>query len=184
MDSDLEKLLETSEEESPANSDEEVSEQNSEDTEDSDILAASNAMIEKIDQNDKNESKPKGNKNSMEESEDTKKSEDESEDEEDEMGEPKKKKSKFSSSEGRVAFEVMRVMVKQARKRIESKKSAFRMRRRLQECRLPSCLNDIIQSGQTNCFPCTLCGKTFPNPEQLICHADDHVSRQRIRSRN
>ena len=67
-------------------------------------------------------------------------------------------------SEGKMAFEVMKKLVKKSRKR----QNGFQLK-------YPSCLADMINQGSYRKFPCTLCGKLFPRPDELITHANAHT---------
>lgn len=71
----------------------------------------------------------------------------------------------FSNPEGKAAFKVMKRMVKKARN--EKYLSRY-------ELKFPSCLNDIIQNDKQRKFPCTICGKLFCQPDQLVVHSNQH----------
>ena len=70
------------------------------------------------------------------------------------------------SLEGKAAFDIMAGLLKKPEKKVqESKKPKNKG--------LPSCLMSLANSGARR-FPCTMCGKLFIDPEQLVVHAGDH----------
>lgn len=70
-----------------------------------------------------------------------------------------------SNPEGKAAFKVMKRMVKRARN--EQYLSRYQLK-------FPSCLNDIIMNDKQLKFPCTICGKLFCQPDQLVVHSNEH----------
>ena len=63
--------------------------------------------------------------------------------------------------EGAAAFRVMRKLV--------SKKS---LKRKRHDLGLPSCLIELMEKAKR--YPCTICGKLYFKPENLVTHAFEH----------
>ena len=73
--------------------------------------------------------------------------------------------------EGKAAFDILSNLLDKAKKPEEPIKAKKQARNHKQ---LPSCLQSLVAEG-TKKFPCTMCGKLFIHPDQLVVHANEHL---------
>ena len=72
--------------------------------------------------------------------------------------------------EGKNAFDILNSLIQKSKKPPEE--PAIKPKKHLRNYKqLPSCLMKMIEEG-TKKFPCTLCGKLFSHPDQLVVHAN------------
>jgi len=74
--------------------------------------------------------------------------------------------------EGKNAFDILNSLVQKSKKPPEEPVNKPKKQPRNYK-QLPSCLMKMIDEGARK-FPCTMCGKLYSHPDQLVVHANDH----------